>query len=98
MHQGDERTALGLAEARLAAAAGPHPQPVQAALVEGMQPFPHGVRMTVERERNRARPLTIPAAHDQLGMENPVGGGMHTGHEFAHLALFPRIERWTRTQ
>ncbi|HEX9415065.1 MAG TPA: hypothetical protein VF916_16295, partial [Ktedonobacterales bacterium] len=96
--QGDEGAALRLAQARLAPAPRPHPQPIEAPRVERLEPLARGLGVTVERRGNPARALTLPTAHDHLGMGDPVGGSMRTGRQFLDLTRFARVQGWARLQ
>src|SRR5258706_739578 len=51
--------------------------------------------MTAKLLRDLPRPLAVPAAYNQFGVEDPVGRRMRTLGQLAHLALLGGVERRT---
>ena len=92
--QGEDRAALQRREPRLAPRARVHSQPIQPALVESVQPGAHGLGMTGELRGDLPRAQSLPAARDQLGVEDPVSRCVRTVGEFAHVAFFDGVEWW----
>jgi hypothetical protein len=89
---GDSVSQLG--EARLAARARQHPQPIESPRIEGLQAMAHGLGMTAELLGDLPRPQPIPAAGDHFGMHDPVGRRVTTMGKLAHMVRFAAVQRW----
>lgn len=90
--QGEYGAALELGEARLAASARQHPQPVESLRIEGVQAVAHRFRMTAECVGDLAGALAIPAARDHLGVDDSVGGRVDAVGQLPNMALFVGVQ------
>jgi hypothetical protein len=74
--QGDDDTAFGFAQPRLASRTGLHSQTIDALLVETHDVNANGLGMAVQLRRDLIRGLTRPAFHHHAGVPYPIGGSM----------------------
>src|SRR5258708_16709779 len=63
-----------------------------------MEPFPHGLWVAAQFLGDLPGAPAVPAAGDQLGVPDPIGGGVSTVHQLTYLALFERIEGRARSK
>lgn len=89
----EDGAALELGQPWLASRAGLAAETVEPALIEGMQPVAHGLRVATQFAGDLARAQAVPTARDHLGVDDPVGRGMVALRQLANLALFIGVER-----
>jgi hypothetical protein len=89
--QGTHGAAFGLGEAWLAPTARLHAQSVEPALVKGMEPLAHGLRMAAQLLSDGSRAQAIPTAHNHPRMPHPIGGGVMAPRPTSNLVVFRGI-------
>jgi hypothetical protein len=94
-HQGYNSAAFPFGDAPFAPGAGPIAQPIKPLCIKSRQSLTDGLLVAGKLCRNGAGAQALPTQHNHPGAANPIGGGMPTPSQLAHLAFLGSILRWT---